>query len=697
MIKRFFAPIILCSVFSLSIFAQTENSDSIKDQNLHEIVVEASLQNTSAHKTTYIPTTRQKKASQTGSDLIDQISIPQLRVTLDGNIQTSSGKSVAVFIDFIPANDNDLKAMRMDDVKRVEYYENPSDSRLQGNQYVVNYIMAKYEYGGYAKGFGFANIMSYTEQLVGNARLQYKKMTYDILGNGSATSNRHNGSDITETFCLPQADGETKVFNRYSKTNSSKEDSHFHFAAFKATYNTYNIQASSQISGRIGKNPHSDKYGSISYSPSDFEASDFASTLNSATKFLSYNGYYFFRLPKGNSITFSPSYTYTHTEQSHTYTEAGYTPILNNATDNTNQLKALLKMSHSFGKYGNLLGLVNGSYETYRTHYTGTTTALDKTKATQISAGVNYNISIGNFYGLVGYGNKWHRLRFGDNTTSTSAPWIDLSMQYGLHDKHSMAFTLHYSTWPPSSNLKSGSVFQSSHLLYYTGNPDLRPSKSYDLSLRYTWLPDNNFNMGVFANAWIVGDRYVYDYEATASHILRTIKQPMGSYTQGEYGISGTKRLLNSNLVIYTQLSHYLLHNGQPYDFNRSSLEWYAQAKYYLSNWNFTLAYNSSHSYSDGYVNGIWTRSKSLCYFSIGWYNTHWNLRANFINPTRWNWRSTQEKMHSKHYSTTTQYYDTRNHALIQISATYTIGFGKKVNNNNEPNIYDASSSGILH
>lgn len=184
----------------LPVFGQTENTDSIEDQKLDEIVVEAALQKTDAKKSVYFPTAKQKSASQTGADLLDQMSIPQLKISLGGNIETNSGKKVAVFIDYIPATDNDLKAMRMSDVKRVEYYEYPSDPRLQGNQFVVNYIMAKYEYGGYVKGFGHANLIHYSEQLLGNVRFQYKKMTYDIMGYGWGHNSNRYGAELTETY-----------------------------------------------------------------------------------------------------------------------------------------------------------------------------------------------------------------------------------------------------------------------------------------------------------------------------------------------------------------------------------------------------------------------------------------------------------------------------------------------------------------
>lgn len=693
--KKYIA-IPVVSLFPIIMSAQNAETDSIRTENLNEVVVEARMQTTSATVSTYIPTSRQKNASQTGTDLIDQMGIPQLKVTLGSNIETNSGKPVAVYIDFIPASENDLKAMRMSDVRKVEYYEYPSDPRLQGNPYVVNYIMAKYEYGGYVKGFDHTNLLSYSEQLLGNVRLQYRKMTYDLMGYGWGMTNDHYGSELTETYRLPQTDGTVKVFDRYSNTTSSKERRQQYFAAFKATYNSDKIQAATQINGSINRKPHSDRNGEVVYSPADYPSTVYTSALNNTSKFLSYNGYYFIALPKGNSIAFTPSYTYSHTEQNSSYTENGYAPILNGATDNTNQFKSDLKFNHDFGRYGNLLGFVRGAYEYNRTRYRGTANSLDKAKSSRFGVGANYNITVGNFYGTTGFGWDWDRLQFGDMTDRPSSPWFDLSLQYGFREKHSVSTTFHYSSWQPSPSYKSENIIQSTPLMSYTGNPNLVPSKSYDIDLRYTWLPNNDYSFSAFAWAWIVGNRYAYDYEATSTGVLRTIKQPMGNFAQGKYGISGTLRFFDRKLMLTGQVGQVLNYNGYPYSVNHSYIDWYARVRYYIGNWNFTATYISDNGSADGCMNGIWNYGKSDWYLTVGWSDSDWNIRADIINFSRWNWRSDRQKMRSKYYDTTEIMLNGQSHALIQLSATYTFGFGKKVSSDNEPGVSGAASSGIL-
>ena len=106
------------------------------------------------------------------------MAVPQLNATMGSSgITTASGESVAIYIDYVPASQNDLKMMRVSDVKTVEYIVYPSDPRFQGNRNVINFRMIKYEYGGYVKVLGSENFIANSGSLQGNARMVKKKMT----------------------------------------------------------------------------------------------------------------------------------------------------------------------------------------------------------------------------------------------------------------------------------------------------------------------------------------------------------------------------------------------------------------------------------------------------------------------------------------------------------------------------------------
>ncbi len=682
----------LCKSFNVGTIIMAQQA-----VNLGTVTVEADNSHLYADRSVYIPMARQKNASQSGVDLLSHMAIPQLGLISGGNVVTNAGKEVAVFIDCLPATENDLQAMRTADVKKVEYFVYPSDPRFQGHPFVINFVMQKYEYGGYVKAFGHTNLISNpVGEVLANLRLQRKNMTYDIMGSTYHYDRNHEGSELTETYRLPQESGEVKEFKRYSNTTSSRDKRNWYFATVKATYNSDNAQASTQIKARFDCQPLSEKTGSVSYDTPLFRDSEYSSQYNERSQFIAYEGYYYFKLPKDNSVVFTPAYSYSHTLQNSLYKEIGFEEILNGASDHTNKLSGNLKFNHKFGKYGNLLFTFKGTYEYNRTRYSGSAIALDHAKSSRIEAGVGYNITIGKVYGAASFAWDWDRLQFGDMVDRPSTPNASLSLQYAPNDNNSFSLSASYESWLPSPSFKSDKIIDSTPLMKYTGNPNLVPSKSYDFDFTYTWIPNNNYSLSAFAWAWMVGDRYVYDYEASPSGILRTIKQPMGSFFQGTYGISGSAKFLNRSLVFSGRIGHLLNHNGVPYNVNHSYINWYARARYYLGNWNFTFTYSSSNGSADGSMNGLWAYGKSDWYITVGWSNSHWNIRGDIFNFTRWNYKNDHFVMRSKYYDTDEIRLGGKSRAFIQLAATYTFGFGKKVMRDDEPSVSGAASSGIL-
>lgn len=139
-------------VYALPLKIEGQTSDSISTVKLKELVVEAQMQRTDASSSTYTPTGKQKSSAQNAIDLLRQLAIPQININLvDNAVTTQSGRNVAVFINYIPASTEEIEGILTSDVRRVEYLDFPTDPRFQGNEHVVNFIMQKYEYGGYTK------------------------------------------------------------------------------------------------------------------------------------------------------------------------------------------------------------------------------------------------------------------------------------------------------------------------------------------------------------------------------------------------------------------------------------------------------------------------------------------------------------------------------------------------------------------
>ncbi|MDE7407632.1 MAG: outer membrane beta-barrel family protein [Muribaculaceae bacterium] len=678
------------------IIASVADTDSVKNRTLNEVTVSATLQRASSESTTYLPTSRQKNASQSGTQLLLRMGITQLNIdALSNEVTTVDGRPVAIYIDYVPADAHDLKGMRTSDVRKVEYLDYPTDPRFQGNEHVINFIMVKYEYGGYAKVSGQENAISNTGNLQVNSRLQYKRMTYDMVGSGNYVDSKHLGKVQNEIYRLPQTDGSVKTFNRQSRTTTGRLSEQQYNTILKAAYRSKNITAINQISYGINNNPHRDYSGMVTYNPDYYPASDFNSSLDIHSDVMNYNGNFYFALPDKTTISFIPTYTYSHSDENSAYAETGLEPNINAATDHTHQAKAQLSVAHPIG-IGQLSLSGKLEYENNLTHYSGTSTATNHNVSIRYGIGAYYRLKLGKVFTHAGIGGNFDRITFNKHTERISSPWASLSLQYAPSRKQKATLELQYFTYSPSSNAKSPTVIRETPFMSYTGNPDLVPFRSYYGYAGYLLLPSNKFSLNMHAKVWTTPNRYVYDYEASPTGILRTIRQPMGNYVWGQAGVKATSKLCNNRLQLTAKLLYDIFRNGAPYNFTKSAISYELGAFYYLNNFNFAIAYTSAEAQTNGSMSGEWANIKSRYYIQAGWNNARWNIQLSAFNFARWNWRSRLMTLHSQYYDTSTRSINTNDHAMIRLSATFTFGFGKKIGQDNEPYSDRSVPSGIL-
>ena len=73
-----------------------------------------------------------------------------------------------------------MRNIRAEDVKRVEVYDFPSDPRFGGAKHVVNFVMEKYEFGGYTKINGNQYTIYNQGEYNAFTKFAYKRMVYDV-------------------------------------------------------------------------------------------------------------------------------------------------------------------------------------------------------------------------------------------------------------------------------------------------------------------------------------------------------------------------------------------------------------------------------------------------------------------------------------------------------------------------------------
>ena len=680
--------------------------DTADYETLDAVTVEAVMQRTGAEKSVYIPTTRQRNASQSATDLLSRMDIPQISVPYGSTaVKTVSGQDVAVFIDYVPATEDELEMMRTSDVLRIEYLQSPTDTRFGGKTNVINFVMRKYDYGGYVRTRLYENFWANSGQAQVNGRFNYRRMTFDVMGYGYYCATDHTGTAQTETFRLPDGLGGTNTIERQSTSTGAKFRRNDYSASFRARYTSDKFTANNILAFRDTRIPHNDSQGAVTYSGGDFDDSEYTTVNDSRRQNVTYTGYYYIGIGERNSLTIQPTYAYSHTTQGSVYTEAGLAPIVNDAGDNSTLANTSIEYGHTFGGGHSFTLYGYGQYEHNRTRYTGTTEALDRTSSYTGNFDAGYSFARGGFGSTVRFGWSLSHIDYNGEKNDFNSPYADLSLQYSPNTKNSASAYMHTAGWPISSNYKSDRMIQDSPLLWRTGNPALTAYRSWDFGVQYVYMPSNAWRFSGYAYAWIVGNRAAFDYrpfeyQPGEQGLVRNIIQPAGGFGRYNVGFNVNWRPLGGKFNITGSLTETITHNGRPYNLDKSVLSGYVQAMYYIGNFNIVAAYVSRGYSFDDSMSGFYTRSRDAFALAAGWNSGSWNVNLHLQNMFRWHWRTSTTAMTSAYYDVTRQNYGVDNHALIQAKVTYTFSFGKKSKRDSDADLSpDAakSASGILH
>lgn len=689
---------IFCASLAIAAIAQTETPDSIKTQHLDEVVVEAQMQRTSPTSITYIPTGKQKNASQNAVDLLRQMAMPQIQINpVSEAVTDNAGGEVAIFINFLEASKEEMEGLRTPDVKKVEYLEFPTDPRFRGAQRVINIIVQEYAYGGYTKLTTNENfLVGFSSRNNIFSKFSYKKMTYDLYVGANNWNNHHIGNNVKGIYSLKDADGKDYQLSRTETLDGSHYKQNQYPLTFRATYASEKIQIRNTVGFTHLSVPVYDQRGNLSYHPGSEQNYTFNRSNPNRNNSLAYQGSFFLSLPNQFSIDISPRFNYMHSNDYLTYSTSTTPEIVRNARENAYNYRVDAYLQKRIGqKHTAMLG-VNGGDNINRLRYSGTNSYYDRFHNAFVAGLLGYQLASREVRLYADAGVYWSQSDINGVVYTDTYPFVHLNLRYSPNSKNAFSVFLQYANATPGISQKSPDVLQDNEYMFVTGNPLLENSRNLLFNLGYTWMPNNTFGLNAFSNFNSFFNRQMLTYEPynNGMAIIKNYRNS-GNFLNGELGFAANWKLLGGKLQLYASPKQSFYKSTGIYNKSYNPLTITAQATYYLNSFYFQAYYQSPGKQMFTSSPQIY-KDRNFHSLTVGWANSDWNVRvmaANFFNK---GWNSADIVTESPLYTEYRENIGTSSHFRINITATYTFGYGKKVQRGNEVGEQSGANSAII-
>lgn len=676
---------------------QAEPSDSIKEHILDEVVVEGASQFTSPSKSVYTPTKKIKETSFDANSMLSRMAIPEILVSPVNGITTNSGKNISIFINYMPADASDQQALNTRDVLRVEYLEYPSDPRFRNAEYVINFILKEYEYGGYTKVWNRTDI----EHKINTStslfqRLSYKKTTFDLFANYQFEDRTHMGETSTEVFRIPQSDETFNEFTRQQNFLDSKKLSTKVPISFRVSYATDKVSIRNTIGYSFSNMPLSRNHGNLSISNHPDELFDYSSYASSRSNSVAWNGLFYFSLPKRWSLNLSNSFAYSYRNNNNSY-QSSYdnTSITNDAREKAYNYRGSLDISKEINKHhsvgANILGVVKYNH----IDYFGENPVVEHFASPFISGSLSYSYNSNNFYSMVKAGMQWEGRRVNGKKNYRMSPSIMANLTYSYNNKNRTSLFGQYTQGSATASASAPAIIQQNEFMYETGNPDLSPYTLVTAELSHTFLPNNMFNLSAFLSYAGFYNRITSIYFPIMDNALVNTYINNGDYQSCTIGTNLSFRYKQKlSLTVSPKISFY--HLTGLYRKNYSPFSINAYGNYYFGDFNVGFYCHSPEAsvYTDSPQYG---KNKLYTQFSIGWAGKGFNINLYACNPFRDNFKFFDYKIDTPYYHYNSIQYSPQYSRMFIVQVYYTFNFGKKVNQGNEISGQGGAGSAILN
>ena len=469
-------PLLVLALSSSSVYAQNEE----KTITLDEVTIEGAKVITKTDGQIVYPTASQKNASNNGFSVLQKLSLPNIRVNnVAHTISAIDNRGdVQIRINGIVIGKEEMRTLDPKLISKIDFIDKPGVRYGEDVAYVIN-IITKRNDTGYTVGFDVTPALtSWQDDGLVYGKWNYKKSELSVSYNYSGY--KQNGIKHAEMADYTLSDGSIYTIQRNDVETLYKAHQH----DVKLTYNladstAYVFQAS--LTGSFDNTPGNYSMKDIIEGANIYTATSKESS-NSNSPVLDL--YFFRQLTPRQSITANAVGTYISTNTNSYYDEGA--PYQYDVNGKTASVLSEIIYENQLKPFTLSAGL-NNRYKYTKNDYTGDAFALTEMNQNNLYAFSEIKGNIKDFRYSLGLGASYIHYNQGEHVYNfwTFRPKITLA--YNLMKGMQLGYTFEMKDRASRIAMISDATVQTNSMEYTIGNPDLKPIRDMEHTLRWSY------------------------------------------------------------------------------------------------------------------------------------------------------------------------------------------------------------------
>lgn len=591
--------------------AQTDSIEVDTTYTLGEVTVNGMRVINKVDRQVLLPTSTMKKHSSNGYDLLNKMTLNGIITNPERQeIRSLRGGGVQVRINDIKANQQDITALRPDEVVRVEYIDNPGVRYSDGSTDAVINFVVKRRYAGYVGGLGTMQAFT-TGFNNSNAyfKYNYKKSEFCIYYNFSYRGYDERKVDSENTYFFP--DG-TQRQRQYLGYNTD----------FMYTTNTvqlgYNLAEPDKYTLNVSlyyNQNNTPKYGYNQLAKETSMPDLYIYNKKSKKMYIpSLDIYWSLNLPKKQNITANVVGTYIGTDYNNLSRNYLFSqspeqsmqadPVNDYSYSTTGRKYSLISEAIYTKNFNREVFSAGGEYTVSHTDnaYKGAVNTDAVLNSNNLYLFAQLQGKLGVFNYQVGLGANYLAIHQGDIGFNKWTLRPQLSLSTKITDNLFVRYSGRMSQLSPSLSQLSDVRNQSDELNASDGNTGLKPYTGYSNSLTVSWTrPLFNFQL---YGSWyyapdIIMTSYIPELQDDGTYLLISKPENQKSFSRKSLAAYFTLHAIRDilDISLYGDYSNYSS-RGLAYSHNYDAWRWGGSANLMLGRWNVSASfYTAPKSY----------------------------------------------------------------------------------------------------